>query len=135
MMDGSPSVTDSQPDTPIVRRAVFALAPGRRRQVLEVLWYIEHRHHWIDPDMFKIELDEVATLKRIFGESEEEPPSTISVTNDEIFSLETCVMAADAYAHRRGERQLCALTDEEFAEVGAWVAQTHRWFITPLRET
>jgi hypothetical protein len=135
MMDGSPSVTDSQPDTPIVRRAVFALDPERRRQVLEVLWYIEQRHFWIDPDMFKIELKEVEVLKRIFGEGLDEPPPTISVTNDEIFALELCVMAADAYAHRRGERHLCALTDEEFDDLDKWVAQTQRWFVTrPLRK-
>ncbi len=128
--DGRGSVTDSQPDAPIVRRAVFAVESDTRRQVLEVLWYIEHRHHWIDPDMFTIELADVATLKRIFGEGEEEPSPTISVTSDQMFALETCVMAADTYAHRRGERELCALTDDEFDAVDRWVAQAQRWFIT-----
>jgi hypothetical protein len=129
-MDVAPPVTDPKPDVPVVRRAVFALEADRRRQVLEVLWYIEHRHHWIDPDMFTIELADVATLKRIFGEGEEEPSLTISVTGDQMFALETCVMAADTYAHRRGERALCALTDDELAAVGRWVAQAQRWFIT-----
>ncbi|MND09047.1 hypothetical protein D3C83_320930 [compost metagenome] len=53
----------------------------------------------------------------------------ISVTYDECFALETCVMAADTYAHRRGERELCALTDAEFADLGEWVAATLRWFV------
>lgn len=127
-------MTNSNPDRPIVRRAVVALDSARRRQVLEVLSYIEDRLHWIDPDMYRIERHQLETLQRLFGNGneDEDPPAQLSVTYDEVFSLETCVMAADTYAHRRGERQHCTLTDQEFTDVDAWVATIRRLFITPL---
>jgi hypothetical protein len=127
-------VPDSQPNKPIVRRAVFALDPDRRRQILEVLWYIEHRHHFIDPDMFDIDLDDVEILKRLFRDGDDEGPLTISVTHDEVFALDTCVTAADVYAHRKGERALCNVSDEDFVDLGKWMAETERWFITPLKD-
>jgi hypothetical protein len=127
-------VPDSQPKKPIVRRAVFALDPERRRQILEVLWYIEHRHHHIDPDMFDINLDEVEMLKRLFRDGDDKGPPTISVTHDQVFALNICVMAADIYAHRTGERAYCNVSDEHFVDLAKWMTATERWFITPLRD-
>lgn len=128
-------MTDSKPERPIVRRGVFALTRARQRQVLEVLSYIELRHEWIDPDMFRIDMTLVAALQRIFGAGEDDAPPSISVTYDEVFALETFVMAADTYAHRKGERKYCEVTDAEFDDLDLWVAQTRRWFVTPLRDT
>lgn len=125
-------MSDLPPERPVVRRAVFALAPDRRRQVLEVLWYIEHRHHWIDPDMFDIDLDDLAALQQMFGADDDPAPATISLTFDDVVALETCVMAADAYTHRQGERGLCSLTDEEFADIDRWMSEARQCFVTQL---
>jgi hypothetical protein len=134
MIQARVPVPDSQPKKPVVRRAVFALAPERRRQILEVLWYIEHRHHHIDPEMFRIDLDEIEMLKRLFKDGEDEGPPTISVRHDQVFALNTYVMAADTYAHRKGERAYCNVSDEHFVDLAKWVTETERWFITPLKD-
>lgn len=125
-------MSDRHLERPVVRRAVFALTPDRRRQALEVLWYIEHRHHWIDPDMYDIDLDDVAALQRMFGADDEDGPATISMTFEDVVALETCVMAADTYTHRPGERTLCPLTDEEFADIDRWTSEARQCFVTRL---
>jgi hypothetical protein len=126
-------VPDPSRDKPVVRRAVFALEPARRRQVLEILWYIDALHHHIDPDMYRIELDEVKNLQRIFGNGIDTPPLTISVTYDELFALSICVDAANTYSHRKSAGLRADLTDEEFDDVQTWVTTNERWFITPLK--
>jgi hypothetical protein len=123
------------PERPIVRRAIVALTPDRRRQLLEVLDYIESRHYWIDPDMFDIDRRDVATLGRMLGAGDDAGPAVISVAFDDVVALETCVMAADTYAHRKGERALCSLTDEEFTDLDRWVSDVRQRFVTPLADT
>ena len=115
---------------PVVRRAVFGLAPGRRRQLLEVFSYPDGRHHVIDPDMFDIDLADLEALKRIVGDDDgAEAVVSISLSYEQAQALETCVMAAGTYAHRQGERELCRLTDDEFADLDAWVATVRQWFV------
>ena len=122
------------PERPIVRRAIVALTPDRRRQLLECLHYIEHRHYWIDPDMFDIGLDDVAALRRMLGAEDDAAPAAMSVAFDDVVALETCVMAANTYANRKGERAHWSLTDEEFADADRWVADIRQRFVTPLAD-
>jgi hypothetical protein len=118
--------------TPTVRRAFFALDAVRRRQVLEVLSYIDALHCHIDPDMYRIELDEVKSLQRKFGDGDDDPPATISVTYDELFALSICIDAANTYSHRKSAGLRADLSDAEFDDVEHWVTASERWFITPL---
>jgi len=129
-------VTDT-PLKPVVRRAAFSIGEEHRRQFVHVLDYIEMQHWHIDPDMYRIELDEVLALRKRFQDDEEDPPDVVcmSFTHDEIFSLGIIVAAADTYSHRHKQPRVLGVTDQQLRALDEWVARAERWFITPLKET
>jgi hypothetical protein len=120
---------------PTVRRAAFALDTGMCRRFLRVLDYVETRHWNIDPDMFQIDLGRVASLKPLFAPAPEgQAPALISFTYDELFALETALLAADTYSHRHNEPPVWGVTDDELAGLQTWLTRSMRWFITPVKE-
>ena len=114
---------------------MFVLDDEQYRQFFEVLDYVETRHVFIDPDMFRIDLTELTALKRVFELSDEEPACfTVSFTHAELFALETIVYAADAYSHRKTEPAIYGVTDEQLAGLHDWLARSIRWFVTPIQD-
>jgi hypothetical protein len=122
---------------PVVRRAAFVVHKERRRQFAEVLDYVETFHVIIDPDMFRIDLEQVTALKRRFEDDEEDTTEAVCLafSYDELFALGLFVDATDAYCHRRTmQRGALNLTDQQLTELRDWVTRSERWFFTPLRE-
>jgi len=122
---------------PVVRRAAFTLGETHRRQFVNVLDYIEMQHWHIDPDMYKIDLEDVLALRKRFQDDEEDPPEVVclSFTHAEIFSLSIFVDAADTYSHRHKQPKVYGVDDQQLKALEEWVARAERWFITPLKET
>ena len=121
---------------PIVRRAAFVVSKGLRRQFADVLYYVETIHYHIDPDMYLIDLEKVAALKRLFQDDEDDTTEAVCLafTHGEIFALGTIVDAADTYCHRSYmQRNALRLTDAQLTELQGWVARSERWFFTPLK--
>jgi hypothetical protein len=131
------AVSDTPLTKPVVRRAAFVIGEAQRRQFCNVLDYIEMQHWHIDPDMYRIELEEVLALKRRFQDDEEDPPDVVcmSFTHAEIFSLSTFVDAATTYSHRHKQPPVYGVNDQQLKALDEWIARAERWFITPLRET
>jgi hypothetical protein len=84
--------------------------------------------------MFDIDLDVLTQLRPRFEPVA--PPQTVRVsfTYDDLFALETIVMAADVYSHRHGESPVPGVTDDDLAAMQSWITSARRWFITPLKE-
>lgn len=122
---------------PIVRRAAFLVSKELRRQFVEILDYVETFHQTIDPDMFRIDLEQVTALKRLFEDDEEDTTEAVCLafTHDDIFALSIIVDATDTYCHRRTmQRGALNLTDQQLTDLRDWVTRSERWFITPLKE-
>ncbi len=118
--------------TPKVRRAVITMDAVRRQRLLRVLDYIELRQPSIDPDMYNIELDDVAALKALFTTNDENEAVTISFIHDDLFTLGIIIAATDTYSTRDGGKGLYRVSPSELEDLRRWVAASERWFITPL---
>lgn len=119
--------------TPTVRRAVITLDAVRRQRLLRVLDYIELRHASIDPDMYDIDLDEVAALKTLFTTEQEHEEIAISWMHKDLFALSIIIDAADTYSTRYGGGGIYGVSPIELEDLRRWVATSERWFITPLK--
>ena len=112
---------------------MFMLDYERYRQFFEVVDYVETRHAFIDPDMFRIDLAALTAFKRVFELPDEEPASvTLSFTHAELFALQNIVDAADVYSHRKAEPAIHGVTDRQLAGLHDWLARSIRWFVTPI---
>ena len=126
--------------SPVVRRAAFVVNKERRRQFVEVLDYIKALHYHIDPDMYRIDLEMVAALERLFRDEEEEEDSAeamcLAFTYHELLALGCFIDAADTYCHRSSmKRDDLRLTDQQLTALSDWVTRAERWFVTPVRES
>ena len=134
-------MTASAPiSSPVVRRAAFVVNKERRRQFVEVLDYIKALHYHIDPDMYRIDLEMVAALERLFRDEEEEEDSAeamcLAFTYHELLALGCFIDAADTYCHRSSmKRDDLRLTDQQLTALSDWVTRAERWFVTPVRES
>ena len=92
--------------------------PEMHRWLVEVLWYLEYRADFIDPDMFRIDVDKVRTFQQLFRATieeaaEAEPPQEVEVTRDDLWWLDYYVMAAREYSARSTETGLLNVDDED----------------------
>ena len=125
----------ANPDSglPRVRRLALSIEPWRRAQLLAALSYVEGLHWLIDPDMYRIDLTELAALRRMFEREagpgrDGETPSLVSATYEDLFTLDIIVAAADTYSHRRGGRPVPGLNDGDLDALQEWLADAQRWF-------
>jgi hypothetical protein len=125
-------VANPRESTPTVRRAVISIDAVRRRRLLRVLDYIEVRHPSIDPDMYDIDLVEVAALKALFTTEDEKDEITISWVHDDLFALSIIIDAAETYSTRYGGGGIYGVSPSELEDLRRWVTASERWFITPL---
>jgi hypothetical protein len=118
--------------TPKVRRAVISIDAVRRQRLLRILDYIDMRHPSIDPDMYDIELDEVAALKTLLTTDDAREKITISWLHEDLFALSIIIDAADTYSTRYGGTGIDGVSPSELEDLRRWVDAAERWFITPL---
>jgi hypothetical protein len=126
-------VANPREPTPTVRRAVISIDAVRRQRLLRVLDYIELRHPSIDPDMYSIELENVAALKALFTTQDEDEAISISFVHSDVFALSIIIDAAETYSTRYGGGGIYGVSPSELEDLRRWVNASERWFITPLK--
>jgi hypothetical protein len=116
-----------------VLRAVISVDAVRRRRLLDVLSYVEHRHSKFDPDIYDIDLAQVGALKNQFTTEDEEAEISFSFTHEDLFALSIIIDAADTYSTRSGGQGIDSVSKPQLEDLRRWVAASERWFITPLK--
>jgi len=127
-------VPDASDSTPLVRRAVFTVDAELLRLWSEVLEYVETWHWAIDPEMYRIDVLQLAALKRLFhpGDARGKRARQIGVTRGELFALRLIRDAADGYSHRSRQPRLETITDTQLKALDDWITSAARWFVSPL---
>jgi hypothetical protein len=110
---------------------VISIDAIRRRRLMRVLDQIEHEQPSIDPDMYRIELDEIAALKAVFTTGDEHAEISISFTHHDLFTLGV-ILDATAYVLRSRAAGIPVVSRSELEDLRRWVDSSERWFITPL---
>jgi hypothetical protein len=93
----------------------------RHRVLTEIQSFVESIHHMIDPDMFRIDEHELTWMKRLLRGGQ--IGTTIRVSYNEIFVMETIVMAASEYTLRKSTPIRLNVTDEELERLTEWFSQ------------
>ena len=121
-----PERTSNPPET-----AELVVSAEHHQQLHDIVSYVKELHHFIDPDMYRIPLEQLEELEwcvdGVEFESEGEKEwygFTMPVSWKDVRFIETVVMAADTYSHRRttGYR-VESLTDQGFDGLMKWLAK------------
>ncbi len=111
--------------------AEWVVSAARHQQLHDIVSYVKALHHHIDPDMYDIPLTQLEELAwcvdGVAFESEggkEWYGFTMPVSWRDLRFIETVVMAADTYSHRKttGYR-VESLTDQGFDDLIKWLAK------------
>lgn len=112
-------------------RAELVVSAERHQQLYDIVSYVKGLHHYIDPDMYDIPLKQLEELEWCVEGVEFESEGdkewygfTMPVSWDDLRFIETVVMAADTYSHRKttGYR-VEHLTDQGFDDLLKWLAK------------
>lgn len=101
------------------------LDPEMHRRIAETLSFLEYFEWMIDPLMFRIDLEKVRSLQRLFhaemtGEPLD-PPADVAVTFNDINTLIYYAMAAHEYSLRKDGRGKLLVSDAEMRELNAYL--------------
>jgi hypothetical protein len=104
---------------------ILRLDPEMHRRIAETLSFLEFFEWMIDPLMFRIDLERVRALQRLFhaemtGEPLE-PPAEVTVTFGDINTLIYYAMAAHEYSLRKDGRGKLYLSDAQMRELNAYL--------------
>lgn len=111
--------------------AELVVSAERHQQLQDIVAYVKGLHHYIDPDMYDIPLKQLEELawcvEGVEFESEGDKECygfTMPVFWEDLRFIETVVMAADTYSHRKttGYR-VEHLTDQGFDDLMKWLAK------------
>lgn len=111
--------------------AELVVSAERHQQLQDIVAYVKGLHHYIDPDMYDIPLKQLEELEwcveGVEFESEGDKECygfTMPVSWEDLRFIETVVMAADTYSHRKttGYR-VEHLTDQGFDDLMKWLAK------------
>lgn len=104
---------------------ILRLDPEMHRRIAETLAFLEDYEWMIDPLMFRIDLEKVRALQRLFhaGITGEPlmPPAQVPVTFNDVNTLIYYVMAAHEYSLRSDGRGKLPVTDAQMRELHAWL--------------
>jgi hypothetical protein len=103
--------------------------------LVEVLWYLENRGDFIDPDMFEIDAKKVKELQQLFHAEYElenfepkQPPEEVELTFEELWTLDYYLLAAEEYSARSTERELLKVEEDEWKLVREWIERAKKLF-------
>jgi hypothetical protein len=101
------------------------LDPEMHRRIAETLSFLEDYEWMIDPLMFRIDLETVGALQRLFhaeitGEPLQ-PPAEVAVTFNDVNTLIYYAMAAHEYSLRKDGRGKLPVTEEQMRELHAYL--------------
>lgn len=104
--------------------ALVEIDESKHRQLLEILTYVKGIHYQIDPEMYSVGVKHFDVLKDLLKRSALQPKVTLS--NDELFLMETLVSAAWTYSYRSRGNGLSGVKDPDFERLIKWTAKVHQ---------
>lgn len=103
------------------------LDPEMHRRIAETLSFLEDYEWMIDPLMFRIDLEKVRALQRLFQAeltgAPLTPPDEVAVTFNDVNTLIYYAMAAHEYSLRKDGRGKLPVTDAQMRELHAYLAE------------
>jgi hypothetical protein len=124
-------MAESEQKSSLPESAELVVSAERHQQLQDIVSYVKGLHHFIDPDMYDIPLRQLEELEWCVEGVEYESKDfkecfgfTMPVTWTDLMFLETVVMAADTYSHRKttGYR-VENITDQGFDDLMKWLAK------------
>jgi hypothetical protein len=104
---------------------ILRLDPEIHRRIAETLSFLEDYEWMIDPLMFRIDLEKVRALQRLFAAEITGkplvPPAEVPVTFDDVNTLIYYAMAAHEYSLRKDGRGKLPVGDAEMRELNAYL--------------
>ena len=109
----------------------------RHQQLQDIVAYVAGLHHVIDPDMYKISPKQLKELEWCVEGVEFESKGftecygfTMKVSLSDLRFIETVVMAADTYSHRKSTGyRVEGVTDQGFDDLMKWLARSEDEFL------
>jgi len=104
----------------------------RHQQLQDIVAYVTGLHHFIDPDMYNISLKQLKELEWCVEGVEFESKGftecygfTMKVSWSDLMFIETVVMAADTYSHRKSTGyRVDSITDQGFDDLMKWLTRS-----------
>jgi len=125
-------MTEDKKNSNHVQTAELVVNADRHQQLQDIVAYVAGLHHYIDPDMYDISLQQLKELEWCVEGVEFESKGftecygfTMKVSLKDLRFIETVVMAADTYSHRKttGYR-VEGVTDQGFDDLTKWLARS-----------
>lgn len=114
------------------RLAELVVSAERHQHLQDIVSYVKGLHHFIDPDMYDISMKKLEELEWCVEGVEFESEGykecygfTMKLSWEDLRFIETVVMAADTYSHRKttGSR-VEGITDQGFDDLLKWLARS-----------
>lgn len=123
---GAHAHTESPLDSGSVKLApaIVEIDESQHRQLLEILTYVKGIHYEIDPEMYEVGVKHFDVLKDLLKRSALQPKVTLS--NDELFLVETLVFAASTYSYRSRGNGLSGVKDPDFDRLIKWTGKVRQ---------
>jgi hypothetical protein len=124
-------MAESEQKSSPLESAELVVSAERHEQLQDIVAYVKGLHHFIDPDMYDIPLKQLEQLEWCVEGVEFESEGykeyygfRMPVSWEDLRFIETVVMAADTYSHRKttGYR-VDNLTDQGFDDLLKWLAK------------
>jgi hypothetical protein len=107
-------------------RIPLEISPSQHQLLREIREFLSVIHCHIDPDMFDIKPAHVSWLEQSVAPDVEW--LTLVVSRDELFVLETMVMAACEYSLRKSTGVTLHATEDNLQALEHWIAEQARRF-------
>jgi hypothetical protein len=112
--------------------AELVVSAERHQQLQDIVSYVKGLHHFIDPDMYDISMKKLEELEWCVEGVEFESDGykecygfTMKVSWNDLIFIETVVMAADTYSHRKSTgSRVEGITDQGFDDLMKWLARS-----------
>lgn len=110
----------------------MVISAERHTQLQSIISYVKEIHYFIDPDVYRISLKNLEAFEWCFEGDQFESEGVkecygfkIPVSWEDLTFIETRVMAADTYSHRRHSHgRVEGITDQGFDDLMTWLARS-----------
>ena len=109
----------------------LVVSADRHKQLQDIISYVKEIHYFIDPDMYRVSLKKLEEFEWCLEGDQFEPEGDkecyglkMPVSWEDLMFIETVVMAADTYSHRRHSHgRVEGITDLGFDDLMKWLAR------------
>lgn len=128
---GGEPMAENKQESGIPETVELVVSAERHQQLQDIVSYVKSLHHFIDPDMYDISMRKLEELEWCVEGVEYESQDfkecfgfTMQASWSDLMFLETVVMAADTYSHRKTTGwRVDGITDQGFDDLMKWLAK------------